>query len=126
MKKEKKYPVETDMVDFQVDWKLSNNEIEDLKKKHLENLDKIDELAAKKKQMQDDFKTQIKQLTIENYKLRATIKKGVEIRTAQCVCNYDYDEGVRIVYHPQTNEVVDKRELTNEEKQMEFKTMKKN
>ena len=70
--------------------------------------------------MQDDFKTQIKQLTIENYKLRATIKKGVEIRTAQCVCNYDYDEGTRTVYHPQTNEVIEKRELTNEERQMEF------
>lgn len=119
-KEVKKYPVETDTVDFQVEWKLSNNEIEDLKKQHLENLDKIDELVIKKKQMQDDFKTQIKQLTIENYKLRATIKKGVEIRTAQCVCNYDYDEGTRTVYHPQTNEVIEKRELTNEEKQMEF------
>lgn len=31
-KETKKYPVESATVDFQVEWKLSNNEIEDLKK----------------------------------------------------------------------------------------------
>lgn len=109
-----------DTVDMQVDWKLSTADIEALKKEHLENLDKIDELTAKKKQSSDDFKTQIKQLVIENYKLRTKIKNESETRTVPCRVRYDYVEGTRTVYHPQTDEVIEKRELTNEEKQMEF------
>lgn len=109
-----------DCIDFCVEWKLNTQEIEAKKKEHLENLDKIDDLLLKKKQMSDDFKAKIKQLDIKNYKLRATIKKESELRTVSCRVRYDYKENTRTVYHPQTDEVIDKRELTFDEKQMEF------
>ena len=113
--------IEATMVDCEVEWQLSETEIEELKKLHLENLDKIDELLAKKKQISDELKTQIKQLNLDNYKLRAKIRVGRELRTVQCECQFNYDTDTKTIYHPQTHEVVKELPLTNEDKQMEFK-----
>lgn len=123
MKKKKSKPevaAESKMVDYEVEWQLSEEDIEELKKQHLENLDKIDELLVKKKQISDELKTQIKQLNLDNYKLRAKIKVGKELRTVQCECQFNYNTDTKIIYHPQTHEVVKELPLTNEDKQMEF------
>lgn len=118
--KKKKETVEEKTVDCCVDWQLSDEELEGLKKEHLENLDTIDDLTMKKKRCNDDFKTQIKILQNENYKLRAKIKEGTEQRTVPCKVVYDYDKSVKIIYHPQTNEVLREEIMTDEDKQMEF------
>lgn len=123
MKNKKSKPevaAESKMVDYEVEWQLSEEDIEELKKQHLENLDKIDELLLKKKQISDELKTQIKQLNLDNYKLRAKIKVGKELRTVQCECQFNYSTDTKTIYHPQTHEVVKELPLTNEDKQMEF------
>lgn len=123
MKSKKERPevaAETKSIDYEVEWQLSETEIEELKKQHLENLDKIDELLVKKKQITDELKTQIKQLNLDNYKLRAKIKVGKELRIAQCECQFNYNTDTKIIYHPQTHEVIKELPLTDEDKQMEF------
>jgi len=120
-KKEVKATTEEKTVDCCVDWQLSEQELEELKKEHLNNLDTIDELTVKKKRSNDDYKIQIKQLQSDNYKLRAKIKSGIEQRTMPCKIVFDYDKGIKTTYHPQTGEVIKEQVLTDNDRQMELK-----
>lgn len=65
-------------VDFLVNWQLSEEELEQLKNEHLENLNQIDDLAAKKKRNNDTYRTLIKQLQNTNWTIREKIRDGKE------------------------------------------------
>lgn len=107
-------------VDFEVDWQLSDKEIEALKNEHLENLNQIDDLSAKKKRSNDDYRTQIKLLQNGNFKIREKIRDGKEKRKVPCKVVFDWGRERKMIIHPQTGEVVSEQMITNEDRQMEF------
>ena len=113
-------PEECKTVDFEVSWQLSDEEIEQLKNEHLDNLNQIDDLTAKKKRTNDACRTLIKQKQNTNWTIREKIKDGKEQRKMPCKVIFDWDKGTKAIIHPQTGEVIEEQLITNEDRQMEL------
>ena len=95
-------------------------EIEQLKNEHLDNLNQIDDLTAKKKRTNDAYRTSIKQIQNTNWTIREKIKDGKEQRKMPCKVIFDWDKGTKAIIHPQTGEVIEEQLITNEDRQMEL------
>ena len=102
---------------FLVNWQLLEEELEQLKNEHLENLNQIDDLAAKKKRNNNTYRTLIKQLQNTNWTIREKIRDGKEQRKVPCKVVYDWDKGTKVIIHPQTGEVIEEQIITDEDRQ---------
>jgi len=78
----------------------------------------IETINQEKKAALADFKNRIEAINDKIHKASIMIKQGIEVRQIECEMVMDYNKNTVTLTRLDTNDVVDRRGMTNEEKQM--------
>ncbi len=96
---------------------LSAKEKENAIKNLVAKMDLVEALEEEKKAMVDGFKAKITQAKADIMNARQLVRNGAEIRDVNCQEIRDYKAGQFRIIRMDTEEVVDERPLTKEERQ---------
>lgn len=90
--------------------------------------EKVTELTRKKEKFAEEAKLHAsiaKGAECEIQKTIAALDEGGEEREMECPVEVNFTQGVRIVKHPETDEVIETRDLTADERQPLFEEVEK-
>lgn len=81
-------------------------------------LDTVDKLSDEAEKVKKTYKDKIDTHGGIARQLLSSLSAGREFRDMECPIVYDWKAGTRMILHPETGEIIEKRGVTNEERQM--------
>lgn len=117
--------IHTSQEPHRVKFTLTNDEKAEAANELASSYMQLESLAIEKKTAMSEFKNRRERIEERIHTLSLKVKEGVEMRSVLCELRLDYSSLRATVIRLDTEEIVEEREMTEDEKQMKFEFEKK-
>ena len=96
---------------------FSKDEIDEMNKRLARQTQALRHKEGEKKAITAQFSSEIESIDAELGSLADKLNSGFEHRQMKCVVNFDWDKGKKHAIHPETGEIVQTQDISDEERQ---------